>query len=97
MISPEAGKYENPILNEREKTHGSFQNVAGVAQGIKDVLNVGANLAHIVLSPVQAEALNLIATKLARICCGNPNEPDHWKDIAGYAQLAEHDLESRKV
>jgi hypothetical protein len=33
------------------------------------------------------EALEMICTKIARILSGNPNDPDHWKDIAGYAEL----------
>ncbi len=36
-------------------------------------------------------AVSMIAVKLARIATGDPNEPDHWKDIAGYARL-HHDL-----
>jgi hypothetical protein len=30
--------------------------------------------------------------KMSRILCGNPNEPDHWRDIAGYATLIENIL-----
>lgn len=39
------------------------------------------------LTDVQRESIDLIATKLARICCGDPNHRDHWDDIAGYATL----------
>ena len=34
----------------------------------------------------------MISTKLARIASGNPNELDHWKDIAGYADLSSAQL-----
>jgi ferredoxin-fold anticodon binding domain-containing protein len=33
------------------------------------------------------EALFMIAVKIARILQGNHLEPDHYKDIAGYAIL----------
>ena len=39
------------------------------------------------LSPDQAEALDMIAHKIARILNGDPNHHDHWHDIAGYATL----------
>jgi hypothetical protein len=33
------------------------------------------------------ESLDMISNKIARIVNGNPSEPDHWIDIAGYATL----------
>lgn len=78
---PEIGS----ILDDREKTHGSFANVATTAQEIKAALARGASFPE--LDPVMRESLDLIATKLARIANGNPRELDHWKDIAGYATL----------
>jgi hypothetical protein len=38
---------------------------------------------------MQREALDMILHKIARIVNGNPNETDHWHDIAGYATLVE--------
>ena len=35
----------------------------------------------------QVEALDMIATKIARILNGNPDHVDSWIDIAGYATL----------
>lgn len=75
------------ILAEREKTHGSFPVQAIHSQGIKSML------AKPGLDPVLAEGLELIAVKLSRIICGNPEEPDHWADIAGYARLVANYLE----
>ena len=75
----------NPMLVERETTHGDFNRTAQVAQDLKGVLSTSTHK----IPYTQAEALDLICTKLARIVCGNPNEPDHWKDIAGYANLGE--------
>jgi hypothetical protein len=40
-----------------------------------------------------AETLSMIAHKIGRIIAGNPEEPDHWRDIAGYAQLVANRLE----
>ena len=40
------------------------------------------------LSATQLESMDLILTKIARILSGDPNEPDHWRDIEGYARLA---------
>lgn len=74
-----------PILAEREKTHGSFTNVANTAQAIKGEMATEDSK----VNNAQLEALHLIATKIARIVHGNPNEPDHWRDIAGYAKLGE--------
>ena len=36
----------------------------------------------------------MIAHKLGRICAGDPDFPDHYKDIAGYATLVAKELES---
>jgi hypothetical protein len=38
----------------------------------------------------------MILMKLARVIAGNPNEPDHWRDIAGYAELVVRSLEGGK-
>ena len=73
------------LLDEREKTHGDFADVARVANDILNAISRGPNDGK--LSPVQAEALKMIASKLGRIMSGDPNEADHWRDISGYAQL----------
>jgi hypothetical protein len=80
------------ILNKREQTHGDFAKVARVALKLKDTFRGGGHM-----SVVQIEALDLIATKLARIVCGNPNVLDHWEDIAGYAILVVRDLRRQGV
>ena len=77
-------------LAERQKTHGEFAVNAHVSQKIKRAIRSGG---WSCLSTTQIEALDLIATKIGRIMSGNPNEPDHWRDIAGYARLAEKELE----
>jgi len=71
------------LLSERGKTHGDYSMVAKVSHEIKEAMHWGPRE----LSDGQSEALDMIAMKIARIVCGNPNEPDHWDDIAGYARL----------
>ena len=84
------GTYADPLLNEREKTHGDWSRTAWTAQQIKRMWPASDKL-----QPGQREALDMIATKIARIVCGNPNEPDHWRDIAGYATLVAGNLDDK--
>lgn len=73
------------LIAEREKTHGSFGQVAAVASELRAVLHAQPQWAGL---PVwRREALDMIALKQARIVCGDPDHPDHWDDIAGYAVL----------
>ena len=82
----------NGILEERAKTHGMFEDVARASQELKRTLQ---NRAEKKLNTSQIEALENIAQKMARITCGNPSEPDHWRDIAGYATLIVNELEAK--
>lgn len=71
------------ILDEREKTHGSYTQLAALAQDLKTRIRSESRS----LSAQQQESLEMICVKIARIVCGNANEMDHWRDIAGYAEL----------
>jgi hypothetical protein len=73
------------ILKQREQTHGSFAEVSRLAQEFKRVIYSGYNYAD--LNDQQSEALDMICSKIGRILSGDPNAVDHWRDIAGYAQL----------
>jgi hypothetical protein len=73
------------IITERAKTHGDWNEVARVSNGIKALFRSGASWKD--MTPSQQEALDMKAVKQARIVCGNPNEPDHWLDDIGYATL----------
>lgn len=84
-----AGRGIAKTLAERAETHGDFERVAEAAQSIKNAL---CGPSYGVMSFVQREALDLIATKLARIACGDADFLDHWEDIVGYAQLVVDDL-----
>ncbi len=70
------------LLRERGEIYGDFTRIAVMAQDLKAVIHVKRS--H--LASVELEALDMIATKIARICCGERNK-DHWDDIAGYAKL----------
>lgn len=73
------------LLASRETTHGSYSETALYSQTIKSMVRGSAN--YNMLSNQQRESLDMIAVKIARILSGDPDEQDHWKDIAGYATL----------
>lgn len=75
-----------PILEEHEKTHGQFK--VG-AEYFRAFCRIGKND----LNAAQEMALVMIHAKISRIMAGNPNEKDHWTDIAGYAKLGEEACE----
>ena len=81
------------ILNQRAKTHGDFTYQAGYSQYLKSIIRLAKLELGTNLTPNQTEALEMILHKVSRILCGNPNEVDHWRDIAGYAQLVINRLE----
>lgn len=85
MSSPDNSSARDPILVEREKTHGDFSAQSAFAQMLKAQFRRQPKISA--LQPAQHEALDLIATKIARILHGNHAEKDHWIDIAGYAKL----------
>lgn len=80
------------LLDERAQTHGSFRHQATWAQNMKRSMRCPDGWDN--LGPHQREALDMIAQKISRALHGNPNEPDHWRDIAGYAQLIVREIEA---
>ena len=91
--NPNAPLLVDAILDDRQKTHGDFGELSVIAQGIKTIIRDHAQL----LSLDQREALDIIATKIARILSGDPEEPDHWVDIIGYCTLALRGIEDGGV
>lgn len=73
------------ILEEREKTYGQFINNATMAQQIKVLMRKSGHWNKLAYD--QCEALDVIASKIARACCGDTEYVDNWVDIAGYATL----------
>ena len=77
------------VLQDRGKTHGDFSVQSTICFNLKATMRSGPRA----LGPAHQEALEMIAVKISRILCGNPNEIDHWVDIAGYAKLVSDMLE----
>ena len=59
--------------------------MGATSQALKRAMHDGRNWER--LTDGEAEALEMIAHKIARCCAGDPYEPDHWLDIQGYAAL----------
>jgi hypothetical protein len=81
------------ILAEREKTHGNYEIHAAITQDLKRVMRNHVCDLDRRLDDDMQESLDMIAHKIGRIIAGNAAEPDHWRDIAGYAQLVANRLE----
>lgn len=95
--------HDEKMLTARRTTHGDFTLHAELTQKLKHECNSYASVVreHRVtsqfdtsyrgLTHAQAEGLDMILHKIARIITGDPNELDHWKDISGYAaRVVEH-------
>jgi hypothetical protein len=73
------------ILEERPGKHGEFAENSRATWEIMRALQHERNWST--MTDQQKHAVYMVAHKLARIVCGDPAEPDHWDDIAGYATL----------
>jgi hypothetical protein len=78
------------ILEDRRETHGDFTADADMAQRLKNLLRQGKNWE--ILHTFEAEALDNMMTKIARILAGDPHYPDHWRDLQGFPRLVEERL-----
>lgn len=81
----------NKLLEEREKTHGDFAKQAITAMALKYVIEQTPNWKE--MPSFMRESLDLMATKISRMCHGNMREPEHMRDCAGYAMLIVRELE----
>ena len=72
----------DPVLTEREATHGGFSQNAAMWDNILFAME-GAKFQR----PEHRLALSQICLKIAR-AAQHPEFRDHWDDIAGYAKLA---------
>lgn len=77
-------------LLEREARYGDFADHASLSTALKDIMRSCSGFYG--LHPHQAEALDMIVHKIARILNGDPDYIDNWHDIAGYATLVEREL-----
>lgn len=77
-------------LAQRGSTHGKFADGAALTQTFKTIMRRAKNWER--LDPDQREALEMIAHKISRVLVGDPNFPDSWHDISGYAKLVDDRL-----
>lgn len=80
------------LLNERQKTHGTYQEVASIAQMFREIMRGTDGWQR--MNDAQREALDSMASKFGRIGSGDPHFRDHWDDVAGYATLASSQCDS---
>jgi transposase len=83
------------ILNERGSKYGSFLGLSQITQRLKAVAHNFAGQNNKTFDPDQAEALDMIFTKIGRILNGDSNHIDSWIDIAGYATLVADRLQGK--
>ena len=86
MISANQPTVEDMLI-ERGERYGKFEDHARISQDLKNVLYRHLSERKKALAPDQAEALEMIMHKIARIVNGDPDYEDNFYDIAGYAQL----------
>ncbi len=95
MKTTHDGSRTQLLLDEREHSHGKFCAVAYWSQEFKRQFRLPSGWQELTI--VQREALDMIALKIARIMCGDPNHIDHWSDVQGYAQLAANELRKESL
>jgi hypothetical protein len=81
------------ILNQRQQTHGDYRLNAKVSQALIDIMQDYMEENWDIIHSYQRHSIMMICMKLGRIAVGDPGEPDHWQDIAGYAELVVKELE----
>lgn len=74
-------------IEARGASHGDPEQNACIYTELREAFTTGRRI-----DPLHEWALDMIAHKLARILTGDPTEPDHWHDIAGYATIVEQSL-----
>jgi len=75
------------LLGSRAKDYGALADNARLAQALKRAMAEHARDMDRDFADDQWEALEMIASKMARIVNGNADKADSWDDIAGYATL----------
>jgi hypothetical protein len=81
-------------LEERGKQYGKFSSLSALSQTLKREIRETEcfdSMMH-----YQVESLEMIIHKIARICNGDPDYVDSWRDIAGYATLVVKYLEEKE-
>ena len=94
MPNPVLTQAVDETLQDRNKTHGDFKFQCEITNRLKETVGWGDTGK---ITSWQKEALDMICVKMGRILAGNPCEPDHWHDIAGYARLVEKEVLNDQV
>jgi hypothetical protein len=76
-----------PLLEERQVTHGSFEDNAIISQAMKASFRSCPGWNR--LKDIEKESMDMIALKFSRILSGRSLSRQHWEDIVGYAKLVE--------
>lgn len=81
-------------VEEVLKERGSKYNISGTYEDHSDLTQImkSACRGHrgwVKLNPGHMEAIDMILHKIARIINGDPYYDDNWRDIGGYAKLAQ--------
>lgn len=82
-------------LEKRGERYGTFSSHAQIAQQLKRTMKNTKNWDR--LRDDQAEALEMIQHKIARILNGDPSYHDSWHDIIGYTKLVADTLTPEPV
>lgn len=93
MTEPTLANLETfALINERETTHGQYNNTARYIQQLKRVIASACVERHRrgqePLTEQERESLEMIMHKAGRILSGDSHFADHWLDIEGYARIA---------
>jgi hypothetical protein len=83
------------VLDKRGTNYGTFLGLSQVTQRLKTVAHNFAGQNNKTFDADQAEALDMIFTKIGRILNGDANHTDSWIDIAGYATLVADRLQGK--
>jgi hypothetical protein len=75
----------NALIAAYQPRHGDFADTAAIAQSVEG--RHRRDRCRSILASA-AEALDMVAVKLARILADDATCADHWRDLAGYAWLA---------
>lgn len=82
------------LLEVRPTTHGDFADGAKFVQTVMRAAQESPSWGK--MTDVQKECFHHVAQKMQRVVCGDPNFPDHWDDIAGYAKIAVREINRNK-
>jgi hypothetical protein len=73
------------LIRDKEASNGVFADTATIAQLLKAVLRRGKNWEG--LGPDGKEALEQVATAIARILTGDATDAQHWTGAAAYLRM----------